>query len=228
MFERFTDRARKTMSLANQQAQQSNHSLVRSEHVLLGLIKEGSGVGVTALANRGVNLVKMRLDVEKFLKSAPNDDWRPVVKLPQTIQTKRVIEYAIEEARNFHHTYVGTEHLLLGLCHLTEGIVAQVFDSANVSLDNIRDELKLLWDQWEQATGNRVSTLRDRILPKAAVLDGCPGVQWRTRFEGLLQDFEGFLQSLQGMSDVAIDDEVKRLLKRIQMWREKIKKDSLL
>ena len=113
MFERFTDRARKVMALANQEAQRFNHEYIGTEHILLGLVKEGSGVGANVLKNLDVDLRKVRLEVEKLVKSGP--DMVTMGKLPQTPRAKKVIEYAIEEARNLNHNYVGTEHLLLGL-----------------------------------------------------------------------------------------------------------------
>ena len=113
MFERFTDRARKVMALANQEAQRFNHEYIGTEHILLGLVKEGSGVGANVLKNLEVDLRKVRLEVEKLVKSGP--DMVTMGKLPQTPRAKKVIEYAIEEARQLNHNYVGTEHLLLAL-----------------------------------------------------------------------------------------------------------------
>src|SRR5471030_2197627 len=113
MFERFTDRARKVMALANQEAQRFNHEYIGTEHILLGLVKEGSGVGANVLKNLDVDLRKVRLEVEKLVKSGP--DMVTMGKLPQTPRAKKVVEYAMEEARNLNHNYVGTEHLLLGL-----------------------------------------------------------------------------------------------------------------
>ncbi len=124
MYERFTDRARKVMQLANQEAQRFNHEYVGTEHVLLGLVKEGSGVAANVLKNLDVDLRKIRLEVEKIVQTGP--DMVTMGKLPQTPRAKKVIEYAIEEARNLNHNYVGTEHLLLGLLREQEGVAAQV------------------------------------------------------------------------------------------------------
>ncbi|AQQ72223.1 ATP-dependent Clp protease ATP-binding subunit ClpC [Limihaloglobus sulfuriphilus] len=139
MFERFTDRARKVMVLANQEAQRFNHEYIGTEHLFLGLVKEGSGVGATVLRNLGIDIRKVRIEVEKMVKSGPN-----VVslgKLPQTPRVKRVIEYAIEEARSLNHNYIGTEHILLGLLRETEGIAAQVMLNLGVNLEDVRDEV---------------------------------------------------------------------------------------
>ncbi|QQE11100.1 ATP-dependent Clp protease ATP-binding subunit [Planctomycetota bacterium] len=139
MFERFTDRARKVMALANQEAQRFNHEWIGTEHILLGLVKEGSGVGANVLKNMDVDLRKVRLEVEKLVKSGP--DMVTMGKLPQTPRAKKVIEYAIDEARNLNHNYVGTEHLLLGLLREHEGVAAQVLMNLNLKLEEVREEV---------------------------------------------------------------------------------------
>ncbi len=139
MFERFTDRARKVMALANQEAQRFNHEYIGTEHILLGLVKEGSGVGANVLKNLDVDLRKVRLEVEKLVKSGP--DMVTMGKLPQTPRAKKVIEYAIEEARSLNHNYVGTEHLLLGLLREHEGVAAQVLMNLGLKLEEVREEV---------------------------------------------------------------------------------------
>jgi ATP-dependent Clp protease ATP-binding subunit ClpC len=139
MFERFTDRARKVMALANQEAQRFNHDVIGTEHILLGLVKEGSGVGATVLKNFDVDIKKLRLEVEKHVKSGP--DMVTMGKLPQSPRAKKVIEYAIEEARALNHNYVGTEHILLGLLRESEGIAAQVLVSLGLKLEDVRQEI---------------------------------------------------------------------------------------
>jgi len=139
MFERFTDRARKVMALANQEAQRFNHEYIGTEHILLGLVKEGSGVGANVLKNLDVDLRKVRLEVEKLVKSGP--ETVTMGRLPQTPRTKKVIEYAIEEARNLNHNYVGTEHLLLGLLREQDGVAAQVLMNLNLRLEDVREEV---------------------------------------------------------------------------------------
>jgi ATP-dependent Clp protease ATP-binding subunit ClpC len=139
MFERFTDRARKVMALANQEAQRFNHEYIGTEHILLGLVKEGSGVGANVLKNLDVDIKKLRLEIEKHVKSGP--DMVTMGKLPQTPRAKKVIEYAIEEARSLNHNYVGTEHILLGLLRETEGIAAQVLVAIGLKLEDVRQEV---------------------------------------------------------------------------------------
>jgi ATP-dependent Clp protease ATP-binding subunit ClpC len=139
MYERFTDRARKVMQLANQEAQRFNHEYIGTEHILLGLIKEGSGVAANVLKNLDVDLRKIRLEVEKLVQSGP--DMVTMGKLPQTPRAKKVIEYSMEEARNLGHNYVGTEHILLGLLREQEGVAAQVLMNLGLKLEEVREEV---------------------------------------------------------------------------------------
>ncbi len=144
MFERFTERARKVMALANQEAQRFNHEHLGTEHILLGLVKEGSGVGPYALKNLGVDLHKVRVAVEKRIKAGP--DMVSMGKLPQTEHSKKVLEHAVEEARNLSHNYIGTEHLLLGLLREGDGLAAKVLVADfGLKIENVRHEvLRLL------------------------------------------------------------------------------------
>lgn len=138
MYERFTDRARKVMQLANQEAQRFNHEYIGTEHVLLGLIKEGSGVAGNVLKQLDVDLRKVRLEIEKLVQSGP--DMVQMGKLPQTPRTKKVIEYAMEESRNLAHNYVGTEHILLGLLREEEGVAATVLKNLGVTHQRVRED----------------------------------------------------------------------------------------
>ncbi|CAN5471416.1 ATP-dependent Clp protease ATP-binding subunit [soil metagenome] len=139
MYERFTDRARKVMQLANQEAQRLNHEYIGTEHVLLGLVKEGSGVAANVLKNLDIDLRKIRLEIEKLVQSGP--DMVTMGKLPQTPRAKKVLEYSMEEARNLNHNYVGTEHLLLGLLREQEGVAAQVLMNLGLKLEDVREEV---------------------------------------------------------------------------------------
>jgi len=157
MYERFTDRARKVMQLANQEAQRFNHEYIGTEHILLGLVKEGSGVAANVLKNLDVDLRKIRLEVEKLVQSGP--EMVTIGKLPQTPRAKKVIEYSMEEARNLNHNYVGTEHILLGLLREQEGVAAQVLMNLGLKLDDVREEvLNLLghgMESGEEGRGGR-------------------------------------------------------------------------
>lgn len=136
--ERFTERARKVMALANQEAQRFNHNYIGTEHILLGLVKEGSGVGANVLKSLDVDLRKVRAEVEKLVQK----DDEPITsnKLQQTPKAKKVIEHAINEARNLEHNYIATEHLLLGLLHDPDSVAAQVLINLGLELEDIRQE----------------------------------------------------------------------------------------
>ena len=140
MYERLTDRARKILSLANQEAHRFNHDYVGTEHILLGLVIEGSGVGANVIKSFGVDLRKVRLEVEKHIKKSGPDT---VIsgKLPQTPRAKKVIEYAMEEARLLDHDYVGSDHLLLGLIREKDGVAGQVLRDLGVDLEVAREEI---------------------------------------------------------------------------------------
>jgi ATP-dependent Clp protease ATP-binding subunit ClpC len=145
MFERFTDRARKVMALANQEAQRLNHEYIGTEHILLGIVKEGMGVAANVLKNLDVDLAKVRTEVEKLVNRGPNTN--TIGRLPQTPRAKHVIELSIQEARHLNHNYVGTEHLLLGLLREPDGIAAQVLTNLGLNLESVRQEvLNLLGD----------------------------------------------------------------------------------
>lgn len=137
MYERFTDRSLTVMQLANQEAHRFNQEYIGTEHILLGLIKEGSGVAATVLQNLGVDLRKIRLEIEKLIQSGP--DMITMGKLPQTPKSKRVIESSVEAARERNHNYVGTEHILIGLLREKEGVAFQVLDSLGITEDCLKD-----------------------------------------------------------------------------------------
>lgn len=145
------------MQLANQEAQRFNHEYIGTEHVLLGLVKEGSGVAANVLKNLDVDLRRIRNEVEKIVQSGP--DMVTMGKLPQTPRAKKVIEYAMEEARNLNHNYVGTEHLLLGLLREQEGVAAQVLMNLGLKLEDVREEvLNLLGHGVEASEGGERAT----------------------------------------------------------------------
>ncbi|MBI1851851.1 MAG: ATP-dependent Clp protease ATP-binding subunit [Planctomycetes bacterium] len=139
MFDRFTDRARKVMGLARQEAQRFNHEYIGTEHVLLGLVKEGSGVAANVLKNMNVDLKKIRLEIEKIVKTGPN--MVTMGQLPFTPRAKKVLELSLEEASNLGHNYIGTEHLLLGLIRENDGIAAQVLMNLGIKLEDVREEV---------------------------------------------------------------------------------------
>ena len=150
MFDRFTDRARKVMGLARQEAQRFNHDYIGTEHILLGLIQEGSGVAADVLKNLDVDLKKIRQEVEKLVSHGTT--MVTMGQLPFTPRAKKVLELSMEEASNLGHNYIGTEHLLLGLIREQEGIAAQVLQNIKVRLEDVREEVLELLGA-EVATG---------------------------------------------------------------------------
>jgi hypothetical protein len=136
MYERFTDRARYVMRLANQEAQRFNHEYIGTEHILLGLIKVGSGVAAKVLKELDIDLHKLQLEVEKIVQTGPV--LVTAGKMPQTPRAKKVIEFAMEEARNLNHRHVGTEHILLGLLREENGVAAQVLMNCGLTLKHVR------------------------------------------------------------------------------------------
>lgn len=137
MFDRFTDRARRVMALARKEAQRFNHDFIGTEHILLGLIQEGSGVAANVLKNLGVDTEKIRREIEKNVQSGPS--MVTMGQLPFTPRAKKVLELSMEEAQELGHNYIGTEHLLLGLIRENDGVAAQVLLDLNLKLEDVRE-----------------------------------------------------------------------------------------
>jgi len=139
MFNRFTERARKVILLAKEEAKRFNHDYIGTEHLLLGLVREGEGVAAAVLASLGLSPDKIRFEVEKLVQPGP----ATIVSgdIPFTPKAKKVIELAMEEARDLGHNYIGTEHLLLGLIHEGEGVASQVLLNLGLDLDRVRMEV---------------------------------------------------------------------------------------
>ncbi|MCG8408261.1 MAG: hypothetical protein MI923_23925 [Phycisphaerales bacterium] len=139
VFERFTEGARMAMSLANAEAHCFDQECIGTGHVLLGIIGEGTGAGAKVLASFVGDLSKVQLDVEKKMGGRASDK---VVtgKLPQSPQTKKAVEYSIEEAMNFRHNYIGTEHMLLGLLR-EKGTAFEVLQNLGLELERVREEV---------------------------------------------------------------------------------------
>jgi ATP-dependent Clp protease ATP-binding subunit ClpC len=139
MFERFTERARKVILLAKEEARKYNHDYVGTEHILLGLLKEGKGVAAAVLNNLGLGLDKITLEIEKLVQPGPSTKINGDV--PFTARAKKVIEMAMDEARSLGHNYIGTEHLLLGLIAEGEGVASQVLMNLGLDLNRVRQEV---------------------------------------------------------------------------------------
>ncbi len=138
MFGRFTERAQKVIVLSQEEARRLAHNVVGTEHILLGLIAEGEGVAARALQNLGVSIDKVRAEVEKLIGKG---DESPSGQIGFTPRAKRVLELAFDEARQMGHTYIGTEHILLGLLREGEGIAAQVLNNLGADLEAVRKQV---------------------------------------------------------------------------------------
>jgi ATP-dependent Clp protease ATP-binding subunit ClpC len=136
-FDKFTERARKVLSLAQEEAQRFQHNYIGTEHLLLGLVREGEGVAAKVLSNLGVELNKVRSAVEFIIGRG---DRIVLGEIGLTPRAKKVIELAVDEARRLNHHYIGTEHLLLGLVREGEGIAAGVLESLGVNLEKVRTQ----------------------------------------------------------------------------------------
>src|SRR5690349_16513259 len=140
----FTDRVRKVLQMAREEAARLHHEYVGAEHILLGLIREGEGVAAAVLTNLNVDLEEIQQKIEETVKKGKAAA-AAGPELPYTSRAKKVLELAMMEARELNHSYVGTEHLLLGLLREEKGIAAQVLTDAGVSLEQSRAEtLRLL------------------------------------------------------------------------------------
>ena len=157
-FDKFTERARRVLTLAQEEAQRFNHNYIGTEHLLLGLVREGDGVAAKVLSNLGVELSKVRSAVEFIIGRG---DRATVGEIGLTPRAKKVIELAVDEARRLSHHYIGTEHLLLGLVREGEGIAASVLESLGVNLERVRAETTRILSQsipQSSGAGARTST----------------------------------------------------------------------
>ena len=157
-FEKFSERARRVLSLAQEEAQRFNHNYIGTEHILLGLVRETEGVAARVLANLGIDLNKVRSAVEFIIGRGE----KPVQgEIGLTPRAKKVVELAVDEARRMNHTYIGTEHLLIGLLREGEGVAAGVLESLGITLDKVRTETHRILSQSSPASsgyGARTTT----------------------------------------------------------------------
>jgi ATP-dependent Clp protease ATP-binding subunit ClpC len=151
MFELFTDRARRIVVYAQEEARLLDHSYVGTEHILLGLIREGEGIAVEALDAQGIGLETVRQQTEELIGRGPHP--LPKGRIPFTPRAKKVLELAFSESRQMGHSHIGTEHILLGLVREGEGVAAQVLSRLGADLTRLRAQvLRLLADQASSAS----------------------------------------------------------------------------
>ena len=166
-FEKFSERARRVLSLAQEEAQRFNHNYIGTEHILLGLVRETEGVAARVLSNLGVELSKVRSAVEFIIgrgeKSIPGE-------IGLTPRAKKVIELAVDEARRLNHSYIGTEHLLIGLLREGEGVAAGVLESLSVTLEKIRGETnRILSQTMSQSQSSGRGSSRTPVLDQLGI-----------------------------------------------------------
>jgi ATP-dependent Clp protease ATP-binding subunit ClpC len=139
MFKRFTERARRVIILAREEAERHHHEYLGTEHILLGMLKDGGGIAITVLQKAGLSIDQIRMEVERHLPR--NANALIVGEIPFTPKAKKVLEYGVEEARLMGHNYIGTEHLLLGLLKEKEGIAAKVLNALGIRLVETREKI---------------------------------------------------------------------------------------
>ncbi len=149
MFERFTDRARRVVVQGQEEARTLNHNYIGTEHILLGLIHEGHGVGPTALESLGISLDTARQQVQQIIGQGQH---APSGHIPFTPQAKKVLELALSESKALGHNYIGTEHILLGLIREGDGVAAQVLVKLGADLNRVRQQVIQLLDDYKANT----------------------------------------------------------------------------
>lgn len=166
----FTPRAQQVLGLARKEADRLQHGFVGTEHLLLGLLHLGQGVAVTVLAKQGVDLDAVRLEVERQIGTGPDE--KPGWPIPYTPRVKKVLALATKEARALNHTYVGTEHILLGLLQDSEGFAARVLKSLKIDIELTREEiLKELVPNFAATTENAPSDGPEKFSLRIHQLD---------------------------------------------------------
>jgi ATP-dependent Clp protease ATP-binding subunit ClpC len=147
MFQHFTDNARKTMTIANEQARRLSHKYIGTEHIFLGLLKQDSSKGISVLRNLGVNTDKMLSELEQLINLNNAADTVSKEEQQHTQHARKVVKYAAEEARNFNHDFIGTEHILLGLLRASQAVASQVLINLGVTTEAARMEIEKLTSQ---------------------------------------------------------------------------------
>ena len=181
VFERFTERARRVLTFAQEEARQLNHSFIGTEHILLGLIREGDGVGAQALRSLGISFQAVREQVQETIGTAGTvASGSP----PFTPRAKKVLELALREALQLNHSYIGTEHILLGLVREGEGVAATVLVGLGADLPRVRREVNNLMSGAQEREGvRRIGVPADTLPAEGAAL---PALQWQRQRSGAI------------------------------------------
>jgi len=168
MFERFTDRARRVVVLAQEEARMLSHNYIGTEHILLGLIHEGEGVAAKALESLDISLEAVRGQVEDIIGQGQQ---APSGHIPFTPRAKKVLELSLREALQLGHNYIGTEHILLGLIREGEGVAAQVLVKLGADLNRVRQQVIQLVSGFQGKEAEAVGTASESVPSSSAVLD---------------------------------------------------------
>ncbi len=160
MFNRFTERARKVIVYAKEEARRFNHDYIGTEHLLLGLVREGEGVAAAVLQKLGLDLETIRIEVEKLVQPGPQT--QVLGDIPFTPRSKKALELSAEEARALGHNYIGTEHLLLGLVKEGEGMAYRVLLNLGLDLGKLRNEVMELLGSGIPGYGGEEATKSDK------------------------------------------------------------------
>src|SRR5450755_1164695 len=184
MFERFTDRARRVVVLAQEEARMLNHNYIGTEHILLGLIHEGEGVAAKALESLGISLEGVRQQVEEIIGQGQQ---APSGHIPFTPRAKKVLELSLREALQLGHNYIGTEHILLGLIREGDGVAAQVLVKLGADLNRVRQQVIQLLHGYQGKEPAASGAAAESAPSTSLVLVGAPGVGKTAVVEGLAQ-----------------------------------------
>ena len=167
MFEKFTDRARRVVVLAQEEARMLSHDYIGTEHLLLGLVHEGAGVAVVALESLGISLDDVRRNVEEIIGRGQET---PTGHIPFTPRAKKVLELSLRESQHLGHDYIGTEHILLGLIREGEGVAAQVLVTLGADLSRVRQQvIELLAQAQAQAQAEEEEPPAEQAVPRPSL-----------------------------------------------------------
>jgi predicted nucleotide-binding protein len=187
LFERFTDRARRVVVLAQEEARLLNHNYIGTEHILLGLIHEGEGVAAKALESLGISLEAVRNQVEEIIGQGGSS---PSGHIPFTPRAKKVLELSLREALQLGHNYIGTEHILLGLIREGEGVAAQVLTSRGAGLARVRAKV------FELLSVDPGPAEREAVTPTVFIVSGAA--------DEATGEVAGLIESLAGRPPVVL------------------------
>ena len=222
MFERFTDRARQVVALAQEQARMLNHNYIGTEHILLGLIHEGDGVAARSLESLGISLDAVRQQVEEIIGRGQQ---APSGHIPFTPRAKKVLELSLREAQQLGHNYIGTEHILLGLLREGDGVAAQVLVKLGADLNRVRQQvIQLLHGYQGQDAGSEGSRQGERA--RAGLPDDAPA--WFDALDRRLTALERWVSMQPDLEDLDQEIAQVRREKAAAIERQEFEDSALL